>query len=119
MEQVARFLPNRPIGEDLYDGQSQDRIADAIKAHILAVDAVEDNNSTLPRIIGIEGTWGSGKSNTLIQLDTKLGKDYHFFTYDAWGNQEDLQRRSLLQLLTTELIKEGRRDGYQPGSVQP
>ena len=51
MEQFARFLPNRPIGEDLYDGQSQDRIADAIKAHILAVDAVEDNSTTLPRII--------------------------------------------------------------------
>ena len=47
MEQVARFLPNRPMGEDLYDGQSQDRIADAIKEHILDVDAIEDNNSTL------------------------------------------------------------------------
>ena len=106
MEQFARFLPNRPIGEDLYDGQSQDRIADAIKAHILAVDAVEDNSNTLPRIIGIEGTWGYGKSNTLLQLEEKLGKDYYFFTYDAWGNQEDLQRRSLLQLLTTKLIKD-------------
>ena len=31
MEHTARFLPNRPIGEDLYDGQSQDRIASAIK----------------------------------------------------------------------------------------
>ena len=29
MEHTARFLPNRPIGEDLYDGQSQDRIASA------------------------------------------------------------------------------------------
>ncbi len=106
MEQFARFLPNRPIGEDLYDGQSQDRIADAIKAHILAVDAVEDNSTTLPRIIGIEGKWGSGKSNTLLQLKEKLGKGYYFFTYDAWGNQEDLQRRSLLQLLTTKLIKD-------------
>ena len=104
MEHTARFLPNRPIGEDLYDGQSQDRIASAIKEHILDVDAIEDNNCTLPRIIGIEGTWGSGKSNTLLQLDKKLGDNYYFFTYDAWGNQEDLQRRSLLQQLTTKLI---------------
>ena len=29
MEHTARFLSNRPIGEDLYDGQSQDRIASA------------------------------------------------------------------------------------------
>ena len=104
MDQNARFLPNRPIGEDLYDGQSQDRVANAIKEHILGGDAIEDNNTTLPRIIGIEGTWGSGKSNTLLQLDRKLGDNYYFFTYDAWGNQEDLQRRSLLELLTKELL---------------
>lgn len=104
MDQIACFLPNRPIGEDLYDGQSQDRVANAIKEHILGVDAIEDNNTTLPRIIGIEGTWGSGKSNTLLQLDRKLGDNYYFFTYDAWGNQEDLQRRSLLELLTKELL---------------
>lgn len=58
MEQIARFLPNRPIGKDLYDGQSQDRVANAIKEHMLDVDAIENNNSTLPRIIGIEGSWG-------------------------------------------------------------
>ena len=104
MEHIARFLPNRPIGKDLYDGQSQDRIADAIMKHILDVDAIDDNNRTLPRIIGIEGVWGSGKSNTLLQLDKKLGDCYYFFTYDAWGNQEDLQRRSLLELLTKELV---------------
>ena len=48
MEHTARFLPNRPIGEDLYDGQSQDRIASAIKEHILDVDAnafiIHDND---------------------------------------------------------------------------
>lgn len=100
----THFLPNRPIGKDLYDGKSQEKVASAIKKHILAVDGVEDNNSTLPRIIGIEGTWGSGKSNMLLQLDKELGDNYYFFTYDAWGNQEDLQRRSLLELLTKDLV---------------
>lgn len=112
MEKKAEFLSNKPLGEDLFDGQSQDKVATAIKQHILEVDAMpapkddDEKEKSLPRIIGIEGSWGSGKSNTLLQLKKKLGKGYYFFTYDAWGNQEDLQRRSLLQLLTNKLIKD-------------
>ena len=112
MAKKAEFLSNKPLGEDLFDGQSQDKVAIALMQHILKVDAKptpkddEEKEKALPRIIGIEGSWGSGKSNTLLQLKNKLGKDYYFFTYDAWGNQEDLQRRSLLQLLTNKLIKD-------------
>lgn len=29
------------------------------------------------------------------------------FEYDAWGHQEDLQRRSILELLTSKLIDDG------------
>ena len=36
----------------------------------------------------------------------KDGSDYFFFEYDAWGNQEDLQRRSLLEQLTDKLVTE-------------
>lgn len=117
MAKKAEFLSNKPLGEDLFDGQSQDKVAMAIKQHILNVDAKpapeddEEKEKALPRIIGIEGSWGSGKSNTLLQLKKKLGKDYYFFTYDAWGNQEDLQRRSLLQLLTNKLIKDEKLEG--------
>ena len=110
MDNNAIFLSNKPSGLDLFDGQSQVKVAEAIKKHILEVDArpepetEQERDIVLPRIIGIEGSWGSGKSNTLLQLDKKLGVNYYFFTYDAWGNQEDLQRRSLLQQLTTKLI---------------
>lgn len=103
MAEKSHFLPNNPVGKDLLKGKSQERVVDAIKKHILSVD-VKDSKVCLPRIIGIEGPWGSGKSNALLQLDKALGDDYFFFTYDAWGNQEDLQRRSLLELLTKTLI---------------
>ena len=33
--------------------------------------------------------------------------DSYFFEYDAWGHQEDLQRRSILELLTSKLINDG------------
>ena len=102
----AVFLPNRPLGKDLLDGQSQEYVAQAIKKHIEEVDAPDNDGKVLPRIIGVEGSWGSGKSNMLLQLKDKLKANYHFFTYDAWGNQEDLQRRSILEQLTDELITE-------------
>ena len=83
-------MSNRPLGKDLLDGQSQDYVALAIKKHIEEVDAKKDDENALPRIIGVEGSWGSGKSNMLLQLQEKLKSNYYFFTYDAWGNQEDL-----------------------------
>ena len=106
MNKRATFLSNRPLGKDLLDGQSQDYVALAIKKHIEEVDAKKDDENALPRIIGVEGSWGSGKSNMLLQLQEKLKSNYYFFTYDAWGNQEDLQRRSILELLTDKLIQE-------------
>jgi hypothetical protein len=101
----AKFLSTRPNGEDLLNGKSQDYIANAIMRHIEMVDAEEDSTITIPRIIGVEGIWGLGKSNMLVKLEDKLKSKYYFFTYDAWGNQEDLQRRSILEQLTDELIE--------------
>lgn len=107
MSSKTDFLSNRPLGKDLFDGQSQDYVAQAIRKHMEDVDAVKGESNILPRIIGVEGSWGSGKSNMLLQLQEKLKSNYYFFTYDAWGNQEDLQRRSILEQLTDELIREG------------
>ena len=80
MNKRATFLSNRPLGKDLLDGQSQDYVALAIKKHIEEVDAKKDDENALPRIIGVEGSWGSGKSNMLLQLQEKLKSNYYFFT---------------------------------------
>lgn len=101
-----QYLPDKPIGVDKFDGGSQESLSKAIVKHILARDN-EVQNSILPRIIGIEGSWGSGKSNVVKLVQKQLKEErYHFFEYDAWGNQEDLQRRSLLEQLTDNLITE-------------
>lgn len=61
----------------------------------------------MPRIIGLEGKWGSGKSNVVEKIKKDLeGEGYYTFTYDAWGHQEDLQRRSILETLTNALIED-------------
>lgn len=108
MMDYPRYIQDKPKGVDKFDGGSQKSLSEAIANHILANDKA-DNENVMPRIIGIEGTWGSGKSNVVKLVENRLSEDapkaYYFFEYDAWGNQEDLQRRSLLEQLTAELVE--------------
>jgi len=101
-----RFIPHKPCGIDKFEGKSQERLTNAIANHIVSND---NNSQNLSRIIGLEGGWGVGKSNIIKQLKKhdEIKDKYYLFEYDAWGNQEDLQRRSFLELLTDNLINEG------------
>lgn len=90
------FLKNQPLGEDLFENKSQDKIAQVISDKII--------NDPEFKIIGIDGEWGSGKSNLVRLLDKKLESTHEFFVYDVWGHQEDEQRKSILVELT-EFIK--------------
>lgn len=96
----AKFIKITPHGVDKYEGRSADRVATAIKTHI---EEYSDKDE-FAKIIGLDGEWGSGKSNIIRILHNKLSDDYHLFEFDAWGHQEDLQRRSFLETLTTSLI---------------
>jgi len=90
------FISSNPCGEDQFESKSQERIAGNIS------NIIKNNDSC--HIIGIDGEWGSGKSNVVKMVQDKLEKEeYHFFVYDAWGHQEDLQRRSILEELTQDL----------------
>lgn len=104
-----KLLSNAPLGKDLFEGKSQELIADAI------VEQLEQNaNQRDPdlhhQMIGIEGSWGSGKSNLVEIVKKKLSekyesKNFHFFTYDVWGHQEDLQRKAILEELVNNLVE--------------
>jgi len=101
-EQTPKFINNTPQGADLFEGKSQERVAENIVKVLI--------NDDKGQIIGIEGGWGSGKSNLIEIIRKKLAavdsEKYHFFIYDAWGHQEDLQRRSLLEEITSFLTKD-------------
>ena len=112
---TPQFISNLPCGEDYTEGKSQERLAVAIAEHITSSDI--KNEEKVSRIIGLKGEWGTGKSNVLKLLDKpseelqrehevlkQFKEQYCIFEYDAWGHQEDLQRRSFLETLTTELI---------------
>ncbi len=106
--EYPKFISNQPCGKDMYVGKSQERLAKTLAQHIIKGEnnnKEQENGNSIPHIIGLEGSWGSGKSNMIGILKMKYLKDTHFiYEYDAWGHQEDLQRRSFLESLTNELI---------------
>ncbi|MCZ6702011.1 MAG: P-loop NTPase fold protein [Ignavibacteria bacterium] len=111
--EYPKFISNQPCGKDMSFGKSQERVAKAMAEHIRKEEIKTKNKKngkeehSLPHIIGLEGDWGSGKSNLIRILKENFLKDTHYvFEYDAWGHQEDLQRRSFLETLTNKLIKE-------------
>ncbi|MGF1922818.1 MAG: P-loop NTPase fold protein [Bacteroidia bacterium] len=91
-----KFLTNQPLGEDLFKNKSQDKIARVVSNKII--------NDTDFKIIGIDGEWGSGKSNLVKLIENNLKDSHSFFIYDVWGHQEDEQRKAILIELT-EFIK--------------
>ncbi len=93
-----RFISNSPSGVDLFESRSQEKTAKSIAEHI----KVGDNDY---KLIGLDGEWGSGKSNAISIIQKQLGADFHLFVYDTWAHQEDLQRRSFLEELTENLQK--------------
>lgn len=98
----GKLLSKVPCNDDLFEGGAHRKLAIEISDEIR-----NDDNCT---IIGIDGGWGSGKSNLvgMIQKELSIGTNggkYHFFTYDAWGHQTDLQRRTILEELTSDLVK--------------
>jgi hypothetical protein len=107
-----KFIKNTPQGIDKYEGKSAERVAQAVLTHI------DHHDGELPHIIGLEGAWGSGKSN-VIEILAKQGKinKFHIFLYDAWAYQEELHRRSFLETLTNDLIKAKVVSGKTPLNV--
>ena len=109
-----RILSNEPLGIDLFEGKSQERIAKLICSDLEKARNTGSGGGRISgsSVIGLEGEWGCGKSNVLKMLDAKLEevrhsenkkKVYSLFTYDLWGRQQDLQRKVILQDLAAHL----------------
>lgn len=93
-------ISKAPCGKDLFAGKTHEKTAEQITQKILG--------SETSLMIGIDGGWGSGKSN-LIQMIEERMRDRKpkaiFFTYDAWGHQNDMPRRAMLEELTSKVIQ--------------
>lgn len=99
-----KYISKAPCGEDLFVGKAHQKTAEQIAQKILGAKK--------SLMIGIEGSWGSGKSNLITMIEKELyekekGKAAKtiFFNYDVWGHQNDMLRRSILEELTSKVIQ--------------
>lgn len=81
--EYPRFIPTTPSGIDKFEGGSQKRLSETIAQHFQKNDLLGEN--ALPRIIGIEGEWGSGKSNVVKMLREQLKGKYYFLSMMLGG----------------------------------
>lgn len=75
--EYPRFIDNKPCGKDLFEGKSHDSVAQNI-ANIIA--------NSEAKIIGIDGGWGSGKSNMVNLVKEKLDSDKYRFSFMMHGD---------------------------------
>lgn len=99
-ENMPVFLSSSPKGEDELIGNSQEKVATTI------VELIKENKLE-KKVIGLEGEWGSGKSNIIEIIKNKIGSRFYTYVFDSWGNQEDLTRRTFLEELITKLFDKG------------
>lgn len=93
-------ISKAPCGKDLFAGKTHEKTAEQITQKILG--------SETSLMIGIDGGWGSGKSNLIQMIEKQVQKQEAkaiFFTYDAWGHQNDMPRRAMLEELTSKVIQ--------------
>ncbi len=96
----VEFLDDLPTTED--ELKLHKNIATTIKR---IIDLTKDKNK---KIIGLFGSWGSGKS-TVIEIlkgckDEDTGKEkYKIFVFDSWSHKGDFLKRAFLLELAREL----------------
>lgn len=89
------FLPDGPVTKDEFG--SHRAVADSIASKIETADS--------GITIGLEGTWGSGKSSVILMLQErwKGRDDIQVFAFDAWAHQGDPLKRAFLEELISNL----------------
>ena len=94
---IRKIIQDEPTKTDLFHGGGHERTARTLSRAIVKFDQGD-------RAIGLDGSWGSGKSSVVEMAARKLKeqngkgkKTYHFFTFDIWKSQGSGFRRSYLE----------------------
>jgi hypothetical protein len=97
---LVRFLHDTPADVDYFGPHSA--IARAI------VQAISEDHNI--RVVGLLGSWGSGKSTVIRQIAKRFEDepeflDYILFEYDTWLSQNDPPRRAFMEALISTLTR--------------
>lgn len=114
-DKIMHLILNEPSGEDFFDDKkgSARSLADRIVAQLDTPEKLfrAFDGRMLPypvSIIGLDGEWGSGKSNVLEMVKQRLlcwkrQSKFIFFEYDFWRHRLDLTRKMFLEELVDYL----------------
>ncbi|WP_270725881.1 P-loop NTPase fold protein [Shimia sp. Alg240-R146] len=98
---IRQIILDEPSSKDLFHGGGHERTAYSLSKAIVKFDKGDS-------AIGLDGSWGSGKSSVVEMAARKLAernssgkKAYHFFTFDIWKSQGSGFRRSFLEHFVT------------------
>src|SRR5438045_4179314 len=102
--QPVSLLSDQPASSDEFNAGAHGKVAAAI-AHLVRTEQGG-------RAIGLEGTWGSGKSTVVrIMRDALVEEgadvDIETVVFDAWAHQGDPLRRTFLEKLADGLEAAG------------
>ncbi|MCO4856494.1 KAP family NTPase [Herbaspirillum sp. WGmk3] len=96
MPGTTRIIQDAPAEVDEFGGKGHDRTANAL---VDAVSQMEGRDGA----IGLEGSWGAGKSTVIRIAEKKLAAHdrndlkHSIFTFDLWAHQSDDFRRAFLE----------------------
>lgn len=90
------FIPDKPTEIDAFPNKGHSKTAKALAD---AVKDIKDRDGA----IGLEGSWGSGKSSVIEQMEDQLeniSKDtkFHVFTFDLWAHHVDEFKKAFLEV---------------------
>ena len=92
-----KILEEKTISDDQFKEKTHEKVAETLFKLIT-------KNSAKGLTIGLEGSWGSGKSTVVSILKDKLNKldDTRYFYFDAWEHEGDPLRRVFLESRSEE-----------------
>ena len=112
MKYTVKYISNKCSQTDDLANKPHESVAKSL------MSILQDHNEIKHPVIGVEGSWGSGKSQVInilqkLASNQSTGKKYLFHTYDIWSTQEDLTRRSFLDSLLNFAIDINNKNGFK------
>jgi hypothetical protein len=96
----VRLLSDDTVDADQFAGKAHERVSKGLSSIITS-------NGDGGYAIGLEGSWGSGKSSVITMLENEFLKkddsDIICFTFDCWAHIGDPMKRSFLESLVNFL----------------
>ncbi|WP_407281840.1 P-loop NTPase fold protein [Methanolobus sp. WCC1] len=92
------LLEDEVVDTDFFEDKTHENVAKTLYKLI--------KNNDRGFTIGVEGSWGSGKSTVISILKRKIEEEpelFHYFYFDAWAHEGDHLRRIFLESFISQL----------------